>query len=183
MSDDDDILMMSLTDALTCVLAASVALFLIFVVFIKLVPSAASSSGSSSMSRMRSAVAADLKTGDSTALVRITSSDCSTIDGLMVGDAADDSWVVRSSQTGGSYCARLARLREGLIKPIYVISSSMPGAAMSMHLEVGSEGWPQSSAFPLDPNRFVACSGGRVVLALIHNDDDYITAPTNAGCP
>ncbi len=182
MIDDDDVLMMSLTDALTCVLAASVALFLIFVVFIKLVPSAASSSGSSSVSRMRNAVAADLKSGDSTALLRIASSDCSAIEGLQVGDAADVSWIIRNNQSGATSCARLVRLQAGLTKPIYAIASFMPGAAMSMHLEVGSEGWPQASALELDPKHYVACPGGKVILALVRNDDDYIVAPTKAGC-
>ena len=184
MIDDDDVLMMSLTDALTCVLAASIALFLIFVVFIKLVPSAASSTGNSSVSRMRDAVAADLRSGDSTALVRIASRDCSAIEKLIIGDTPTDSWVIRNDETTAPYCARLFRLRDGLVKPVYAVASSIPSAPMSIHLEVGSEGWPQASVFPLDSTRYSTCQGGQVVLALIRNsDDDYIAAPTSAGCP
>lgn len=51
--DVDDVLMVSLTDTLTCVLAASIALFLIFVVFAKLVP-AEVQGGTVSKSRLMS---------------------------------------------------------------------------------------------------------------------------------
>lgn len=184
MNDEDDVVMMSLTDALTCVLAASIALFLIFVVFVKLVPSASSSASGSAASRMNAAVNADLESGDSTALLRIQSSDCDFVKTIGLHPPESEAWLITQVAGEARGCARLLHLKDGLRQPIHAIGKSVPRGPVTIHLEVGSESWPPNAAQPLDANRFVPCANGSLALARIENRTaEYFGPPTAQGCP
>lgn len=178
--EDDEILMVSFTDALTCVLAASVALFLIFVVFVKLVPTEAPSTQASAQSIMRKAVASDLNQGVSSAIVRIES-DCATIESISrIKDASED-WIVRNLDGGA--CARLFALSSGLSKVIYVKTKTFPTHPVSAFLEVGSTYWPQNGALDLPEVGFTPCGDGTFVLIRIDSRiNDYLTGSTVSGC-
>ena len=178
--EDDEILMMSFTDALTCVLAASVALFLIFVVFVKLVPAEAPSSRESSQSVMRKAVATDLRQGVSSALVRVES-DCFTIEKLYLTPGKANDWIVRNANEGS--CARLFAFEEGISKVFYVKVSSFPSRPVTAFLEVGSAYWPQDGALVLSEEGYTPCGDGTFVLMRIDSRiDGYLTGSTVSGC-
>lgn len=179
--DDDDVLMVSLTDALTCVLAASIALFLIFVVFAKLIP-AESQGGTASKSRLMShAVSEDLKAGASSAVLRIQSTDCTLIEGLSLNVTDFDDWIQRNIESGG--CARIFALRGGLSSPVHLYSASYPSQSVSAFLEVGAAYWPPNGAQVLSEQGFRLCNDGSYVLLLVDGRrDDYLSDRTHSLC-
>lgn len=183
MNEEDEVLMVSFTDALTCVLAASVALFLIFVVLIKLVPSASDSSGAAAVSRMRAAVAEDLKQGDSSALLRIASTDCKAIEALRLEPAPSRDFIIRSQTPRGVTCARLFSLGGGLRDALHVVAVGTPEQPVTAFLEVGAAYWPQYGAPELDPAGFFPCKSGDVVILRVENrTGEYLSAPRGGGC-
>ena len=176
---DDDVLMVSLTDALTCVLAASIALFLIFVVFAKLVP-AVSQGGTVSQSKLMSrAVSQDLNAGVSTAVLRVQSTDCTLIEGLSLKVTDFDDWIQRDVEGGG--CARIFGLRVGLSGPIHLYSASYPSQSVSAFLEVGAAYWPPNGVQTLSPRGYRLCGDGSWVLVLINGRrDNYLSDRTQS---
>lgn len=183
MNEDDEVLMVSFTDALTCVLAASVALFLIFVVLIKLIPLSSDSIRASAVSRMRTAVAEDLKQGDSSALLRLASTDCAAIEALRLEPAPSRDYLVRSQTPQGVTCARLFSLNEGLRDRLHVLAKGTPAQPVTAFLEVGAAYWPQLGAPELDPAGFRFCATGEVVILQVENrPGEYLSAPRGGGC-
>lgn len=179
--DEDDVLMVSLTDALTCVLAASIALFLIFVVFAKLVPAEAQGGTLSRSKLMSRAVSEDMKAGFSTAVLRVQSTDCSLIEGLSLSISDVDDWILRDARSGD--CARVFGLRAGLSSPVYLYSHKYPGQEVRAFLEVGAAYWPHQGAQTLSESGYRSCVDGRYVLLLIHQRrDDYLSHRTEGGC-
>ncbi|UWR60188.1 hypothetical protein [Phaeobacter inhibens] len=181
MNDDDDVLMVSFTDALTCVLAASIALFLIFVAMIKLAPSDAKNPTSSAVSRMRAAVAQDLVAGDSTALLRIASRDCAIIESLELNPPPSRDFVIRRAAPGGKTCARLFSLSNGLRKAAHVVTDQWPTHPVTAFLEVGAVYWPPSSAKTLPQDAFYRCRSGKLVLVQVENKFGEFLGPSRGG--
>lgn len=181
--DDDDVLMMSLTDALTCVLAASIALFLVFVAFVKLIPADAHGGTLSSSKLMSRAVSEDLKAGFSTAVVRIQSNNCREIEGLSLSLTDIDDWIMRD--VDGVGCVRIFGLRDGVSDPIYVFSDSSPHHPLNAFLEVGAAYWPPNGLQTISENGFRPCTNGKfnfVLFQISNRRDDYFSYRTEGAC-
>ena len=165
---DDDQWLLSFTDALTCVLGASIVLFLIFVSMVKLTPATDGAGAPISEGRSR-APSVDLVSGAFSAALEISSADCRFVQDL--GPKDDRRWDMIDEGTGA--CGVLFLFESVSATSVEVGTVRRPPPTVEVVLEIGPYRWPERESaqvtFPLEEPR-CALAGGAVLRMRIGRD-------------
>ena len=108
--DENDPVFLSLADALTCVLGAAIALFLIFVTLVKVAPTVVDVR-SGVTARIERAVGTMATTGASDVVLRVVSADCVALQSLALS-LEHEAWWTETPDRGTDTCERLFQINE-----------------------------------------------------------------------
>lgn len=178
MDEEDDVFLVSFTDALTCVFGAAIALFLIFVVLVKLAPPvSATASGATPRLKMQAALESDSKTGQSTAVITVSAASCSETKGLTVRPSTDIRvWDVERIGTTGSRCSRIFEVTGGLpTTGLTIFAPQRPQRGIGVYIEVGAASFPSEGALRVSHTPSEYCRQDGRIVKLLSSEDDFIS--------
>ncbi|MFY8273212.1 hypothetical protein AAEU32_03675 [Pseudoalteromonas sp. SSDWG2] len=140
-----DVLSLSFTDVLTCVLGASIALFLIFVAIVKLTStdSLASGSAKAQWNKTARSIQKQMDQGFATASLRIVTTNKALLDSILVqSNSGNAQRSIQISHQNATYYGVLVHFAQGLKTPVKVVSQDIDlTGELAVQLTVG--GLPQ----------------------------------------
>ena len=178
----EDPFFLSFTDVLTCVLGASVALFLIFVVTVKLAPAQdARSAGIGPRSGLAYAIEKEKSGGKTPAVLQLVSA-CSFVTGITgEGTVTPELWEFETvGKNLTRRCGKLFLFPAGLpTAPFAVKAQNLTDQPIIVSLTVGAKTWPETVT--ISPELFFARD--RIILTLDTNTRQLIRFSTEDSRP
>ncbi|MFN7265191.1 MAG: hypothetical protein ACK5T5_09700 [Phenylobacterium sp.] len=190
---DDDPILMSLADALTCAFGASIALFLIFVVLVRFEPpSPLPTSGAIESQTLTASLAADTPGASSLVIIARSDLDASSCarsvvgslkilgtdpSGVRIWDAEQPSWS--GANRDGVLCQRVFEVPAGVTQQSRpsVVATRGGNEVVQMRVHVGANAWPSWDGF--HPARMTPAVGpnGLELLTITGDRDRPVRVP------
>lgn len=166
MIDDDNPVFLSFADALTCVLGASIALFLIFVTLVKVAPPTVDPErvNLAQTGRLMGTVPG---TGADAVVLRVASADCSAIQALQL-TLGHESWWTAKPGRDESTCERIFRIQHAAASAAGSVILATPSTKpLDFVLIAGARRWPPAPRqWRIEPGTSCSDDGRIARLAL-----------------
>lgn len=163
--DENDPVFLSLADALTCVLGAAIALFLIFVTLVKVAPTVVDVR-SDVTARIERAVGKMATTGASDVVLRVVSADCVALQSLALS-LEHEAWWTETPDRGTDTCERLFQINERVALRVGELRlARRTTETLHLVLVVGAERWPPVETWRVEASPGCRRSGLIATLSL-----------------
>ena len=167
MIEDDNPVFLSFADALTCVLGASIALFLIFVTLVKVAPPAIDERRVS-LAQTDRFTGAMSGIGAAAVVLRVASADCTAVRALELRSMRHDSWWTEQPGRNEHSCERIFRIESGATSATGMLAlTTRRTEPLYFVLVVGARRWPTAPGqWQIEPGTSCRDDGGIARLAL-----------------